>query len=166
MNLKGGKRDERGGRDEARVINFIFVFLLPPLRLNTIIQSRKVASFVCPFNACCSPGGRKYKDSNELQRELLKHKRADRDTLGRCSAQPASLGSSALRRERHVDHQLTAHQPSHSASVWLSPPRFVSSSVSSISTSLSLFIPPYPPFIFSSLPFLWCSVKPGRSWLG
>lgn len=47
---------ERGG-DEARVINFIFVFLLPQLRANTIIQSRKVASFACPFNAWSSLGG-------------------------------------------------------------------------------------------------------------
>lgn len=41
------------GRDKAAVINFIFVFLLPQLRANTIIQSRKVASFACPS----MPGG-------------------------------------------------------------------------------------------------------------
>lgn len=72
------------GRDRARVINFIFVFLLPQLRVNTVIQSRKVASFVCLFNAWRSLGGRTY--SNELQRESLKTKQADRDTLGWCSA--------------------------------------------------------------------------------
>ena len=56
----GGGGVRGGGGDEAEVINFIFVFLLPQLRVNTIIQSRKkVASFACPFNARCSPGGRK-----------------------------------------------------------------------------------------------------------
>lgn len=83
--------DERRGRDKAGVINFIFVFLLPLLRVNTIIQSRKVASFAWPFGAWCSPGGGKYEDSNELQREFLKHKQADRDTAGWRSP---SLGSS------------------------------------------------------------------------
>lgn len=54
-------RDERTGRDEATVINLIFVFLLPQLWLNTIIQSRKVASFVRPFGAWHSSGGESIK---------------------------------------------------------------------------------------------------------
>lgn len=66
----------RKGREEARVINSIYAFLLPLLRVNIIIQSRKVASFMCPFSSWWSLGGRKYKDSNELQREFLKHKQA------------------------------------------------------------------------------------------
>lgn len=70
----------RKGREEARVINFIHAFLLPLLRVNIIIQSREVASFLCPFSSWWSPGGRKYKDANELQREFLKHKQAVRDT--------------------------------------------------------------------------------------
>lgn len=93
--MEGRGGDERTGRDEATVINLIFVFLLPQLWLNTIIQSRKVASFMRPFGAWHSSGGRKYKDSNELQREFLKHKEADRDKLGWCSA---SHGSSTPRK--------------------------------------------------------------------
>lgn len=53
--------DERRGRDKAGVINFIFVFPLPLLRANTIIQSRKVASFACP-----APGAPQGEESRKI----------------------------------------------------------------------------------------------------
>lgn len=117
--MRGGTGMKRRGRDKARVINFIFVFLLPQLRENTIIRSRKVGPHLRARPTPGAPWGgrRKYKDSNELLREFLKHKRAERGTEGWCFANLGStvwedtLCGPSIDGPSTITVRLTTHSP-------------------------------------------------------
>lgn len=113
-----------GGRREVGVINFIFVFLLPPLRAGATVQSGRKGSLVCgcPFSARRSPEGRAGGGvcANESLKILMSYRESSRNTKQADRDAPSPGGAS--RRSAAVDCLLTARQ-TVTVCVCLFPPR-------------------------------------------